>query len=441
MSKLKERLIRLRKENNENAQTVDYKHEKQSEDVTKLSDAWTLEGTVWCENRYGRFIKKICTFPPDYQHGLYQICQLNREVPHFQMNRHPSKEKSTCQLSQLLFIDTETTGLGVGTGNVPFMIGIGWWESETFVIEQLFMRNPSEEAAMLHYLQEKLSLFRGIVTFNGKSFDWPLIKNRYVLHRMHMSEIEMHLDLLYISRSLWKNTIPSCRLGVVETEQLQFQREDDIPGSLAPALYFQFLQNQQPETIAAVFRHNEWDILTLAVLTIHFSKLLNGETDWKQQSMEQIYRYGLWLERLGNISLAEEIMHFLYKNKESIKHIALLHELACWYKKRRSFDIAVILWKHACFNGATDENMKKKRYARVDTLIELAKYYEHRTKNIDKALTYAKLAHEQMQLHLSWSRRNHKYDKVAEDIVHRIRRLEKKQKNDHGDRTQARLFH
>ncbi|UJF35968.1 ribonuclease H-like domain-containing protein [Paenibacillus hexagrammi] len=187
---------------------------------------------------------------------------------------HPDAEGGI-RIEELLFFDTETTGLGVGAGNVPFLIGIGYYSAEQFVVEQLLIRNHAEEYAMLTYVQALMSRFSRLVSYNGRTFDWPLLKNRFIMNRIKIDDSHiLQLDLLYPSRSLWRNTLPSCRLSKVEESRLDFERSDDVPGSMAPTLYFQYLAEQDPNILQGVLTHNEHDILTLAALSIHFGKLL-----------------------------------------------------------------------------------------------------------------------------------------------------------------------
>src|SRR5690606_31514066 len=128
------------------------------------------------------------------------------------------------------------------------------YEADGFTVEQMFIRNPSEEAAMLHELRGKLEERDVLISYNGKCFDWPIIKNRYILNRVKdTGEDPYHLDFLYPSRSLWRNTLPSCRLSSVERERLGLSRIGDVPGALAPALYFQYLAEGDPVILEGVF--------------------------------------------------------------------------------------------------------------------------------------------------------------------------------------------
>ena len=134
-------------------------------------------------------------------------------------------------LSRLMFLDTETTGLAGGTGTCAFLIGLGAVEGSQFVVRQLFLRDYPEEKAMLSALADALKTHEGLVTFNGKTFDIPLLETRYALARMKSPFTRLHhLDLLHPARRLWKLRLENCRLGHLESEVLGVHREGDVEG-------------------------------------------------------------------------------------------------------------------------------------------------------------------------------------------------------------------
>ena len=143
---------------------------------------------------------------------------------------------------KVAFIDTETTGLSLGTGTYTFLIGVGIYEDDAFVVRQFFMRSPAEERAQLHLVEQALSDRTGIVSFNGRGFDMPLIYNRFVLAAMPPPMAGApHLDLLPPARRLWKARWGSCSLGNLERNVLAFQRTaEDVPGYLIPDIYRQY---------------------------------------------------------------------------------------------------------------------------------------------------------------------------------------------------------
>ncbi|WP_309118467.1 ribonuclease H-like domain-containing protein [Paenibacillus sp.] len=297
---------------------------------------------------------------------------------------------------KLLFLDTETTGLGQGAGNVPFLIGIGWWTSDGFTVRQWLIRHPGEEAAMLAMLSEKLPAFTHLVTYNGRTFDWPLVKNRYVLQRLAVPKDPAHFDFLYPSRSLWRTTMPSVRLGAVEEAKLGVFREDDVPGSMAPALYFQYLAERDCSVLEGVVRHNETDIVTLLTLAIHFGTLLrDGGVPLDGLSAAELLRLGLWYERLSFESEACGAIDALAGRpaEEAAPH---WHEAAAFYKRRKRWEDAIRLWRAVAEGG--------RLWSALDPYVELAIAYEHRLKDADAALYWTDEAMRTAERRLSLSR-------------------------------------
>ena len=177
-------------------------------------------------------------------------------------------------ISKMLFIDTETTGLSGGTGTIPFLIGLGWFEGETFIVEQLFLRKLGEEAPMLARVAEKIRASSMLVSFNGKSFDWPLLRTRFVLSRIPAPELPPHLDLLHCSRRIFKKRLDAMRLVHLEERILGREREDDLPGSEVPAAYLAYLKRDSSSRVADAISHNANDIVALAAILASFDEQL-----------------------------------------------------------------------------------------------------------------------------------------------------------------------
>lgn len=168
--------------------------------------------------------------------------------------------------SRALYIDTETTGLMGGTGTVPFLIGTAAFEGEQLVVRKLLLRRLGEEAPMLHALAEQLREASCVVSFNGKSFDWPLLRTRFVMNRVKAPPVPPHLDLLHCARRVWKGRMERVRLVDIEREVLGFQRVDDVAGSEIPALYMAYLRGGDVAPIARIIEHNRLDLIALAAL-------------------------------------------------------------------------------------------------------------------------------------------------------------------------------
>lgn len=168
--------------------------------------------------------------------------------------------------TRMLLLDTETTGLSGGTGTLPFLIGMAWFEDESLHVEQLLLRRPGEEAPMLTRLAERLAWASCVVTYNGKSFDWPLLRTRAVMNRIRVPPPKAHLDLLHAARRVFGARVGSARLVTMEETVLGMRRERDIDGAEIPALYWDFVRGAEGSVLVPVIEHNANDLVALAAL-------------------------------------------------------------------------------------------------------------------------------------------------------------------------------
>ena len=166
----------------------------------------------------------------------------------------------------LVCLDTETTGLGTGAGTMPFLVGIGTWTAERFTVRQFFLPDHADEPALLAAIAAAIPADAWLVTYNGRSFDWPLLVTRYRLHRHDPPEHAGHLDLLTLARQMWRHRLPDARLASVEAGVCGVRRVDDLPGALIPALYFDFLRSGRCDVLLDVVQHNRQDVASLARL-------------------------------------------------------------------------------------------------------------------------------------------------------------------------------
>jgi uncharacterized protein YprB with RNaseH-like and TPR domain len=184
---------------------------------------------------------------------------------------------------RFVYLDTETTGLAGGTGTYAFLVGVARFVDDALVVRQLFMRELSEEHALLHLLAEELGACEVLVTYNGKAFDWPLLETRFALGRRagprRPPDPAVHVDLLFAARRLWRARLESCSLGHVEHHLLGVHRGEDTPGWLIPQLYFTYLRSGDPRPLAGVFRHNALDLLSLAALLGRVAALRGAPAD------------------------------------------------------------------------------------------------------------------------------------------------------------------
>src|SRR6266849_3714375 len=210
-----------------------------------------------------------------------------------------------------LFLDTETTGLAGGTGTYAFLIGLAWWDAGGLQVEQFFMRDFAEEHSLLQELTQRVAERPVLVTFNGKSFDWPLLENRFTMTRsIAVPKLAAHLDLLHPARALWKLRLGSVRLvelerRVLDAPRLGWHRENDVASALIPQFYFDYLRGGPAEPLAGIVRHNQMDLRGLAALFGKINTLLS-EPGAAATDFEGLDLFGLsrFLQRRGNSNRA-----------------------------------------------------------------------------------------------------------------------------------------
>src|SRR5258706_6831648 len=290
--------------------------------------------------------------------------------------------------SKWLFLDTETTGLAGGTGTYAFLIGLAWWDAGALQVEQFFMRDFGEEHAILHEVAAHLAKRPVLVTFNGKSFDWPLLENRFTMTRsIAVPRLAAHLDLLHPARALWKLRLGSVRLvelerHVLDAARLGWHREEDVLAALIPQHYFDYLRGGPAEPLAAVVRHNQMDLRGLAALVGKVDALLTSGVGDEVHSLD-LFGLSRYLQRRGNSQRA----HFactqaidLGLPKEYDRQAR--RELALSAKRRGEHEQAAKLWHEL----AADESLG------IYACVQLAIYYERRAKRLETALEFALLA-------------------------------------------------
>ena len=290
--------------------------------------------------------------------------------------------------SKWLFLDIETTGLAGGTGTYAFLIGVAWWDAGALQVEQFFMRDFGEEHAILHEVAARLAERPVLVTFNGKSFDWPLLENRFTMTRsIPVPRLAAHLDLLHPARALWKLRLGSVRLvelerHVLDARTLGWHREEDVLAALIPQHYFDYLRGGPAEPLAAVVRHNQMDLRGLAALIGKIDALLTSRDRGEVESLD-LFGLSRYLRRRGDSQRAHSACTQaigLGLPKEYDRQAR--RELALLAKRRGEHEQAAKLWHEL----AADES------AGVYACVQLAIYYERRAKRLKTALEFARLA-------------------------------------------------
>jgi uncharacterized protein len=289
----------------------------------------------------------------------------------------------SCSTNSFAFLDIETTGLVGGTGVYPFLVGIGRFEEGGFHLAQFFMSDPASEPAHLLAIDEFLAPCETLVTYNGKSFDGPMLTTRFITQGWKSPLLEpAHLDLLHLARRVWRERLQSKTLGSVETLILGAQRtEDDVPGWMIPQLYFDYLHTGDAAPLKSVFYHNAMDVLALAAMLNHVNDLLESALDLQPIEPLELLGVARLYEDLGRVEEACQAYHTcLEASLPAEQFWDALQRLSFLHKRRDEYKEAVDYWKIAAGG--------KQLYA----FVELAKYYEHQLKNYSEALHWTQSA-------------------------------------------------
>lgn len=207
--------------------------------------------------------------------------------------------EGTFDPERTLFFDTETTGLSGGTGTVAFLIGLGRVEGRDFVVRQYFMPDYAAEPVLLENVLRISEGCDTAVTFNGKSFDVPLLASRFIMNRMDNPIAGMRqIDLIHPARRTWKLRLKDCSLGNIEDKVLGMKRENDLPGSEAPERYFSFLKTRDMRLMEDVIAHNRQDIVSLSSLLVKLHAVYSAPAE--QMSMLDVFSVGRALEKQGD---------------------------------------------------------------------------------------------------------------------------------------------
>lgn len=319
--------------------------------------------------------------------------------------------------SPCVYLDLETTGLSRGTGTYAFLAGLGFCEEDTFRVVQLFLAGPGFERNWLAALEDELPNGCGLVTYNGQTFDLPLLRTRYTLAKARPSWHDApHMDLLKLARHFYKGRVPSCSLSAIEPRILGVRRGgEDIPGSEIPAIYTEFLQTEDAAPLRGIFYHNTLDIVSLASLQSHIADLAN----MKGLCGEDMLRCGDLWSASGDTAKAEDAWRRAldFKTHTSAAN-ARLAECA---RRGGKFETAKDLFEKAACGD---------RYP-VKNLENLAKIEEHKLKNYTSALEHTEQALKWLEAHRAMQ--DFEWGLTRQNLLHRIRRLkhkiEKEEKN------------
>src|ERR1700740_233613 len=324
-------------------------------------------GATTKTNQYGDYlsVRCWCAQPPRYSPDSRALKLLS-----------PEAADEIADPDQWLFLDTETTGLAGGSGTYAFLVGIAWWEGGGLEIEPFFLRGYSEARSMLFALRERIAEHPVVVTFNGKSFDWPLLEPRYRMSRKISAPTpRAHLDFLHPARHLWRLRLGSVRLSELERHVLGWDRGADLLSGLIPQIYFDYLRGGPPEKLVPVLNHNQLDLRGLAALSSRILSLLSDVENLGQDALE-LFGVSRICEKRGEDTRArglyeKSIASFLPTETDR----AARRSLARLAKREGDFELACELWKEALGNS---------RHG-YEAYEQLAIYYEHKARDPEQA--------------------------------------------------------
>ena len=288
--------------------------------------------------------------------------------------------------TRLLFLDTETTGLAGGTGTLPFLLGLATISGDVLSIRQYLLTGFAGEALALQQALARLEGIDHVVTFNGKTFDLPLLAARHRLAQLHNPLLRLgHVDLLHPTRCAFARAWPDCRLQTVEQRLLEFFRSEDLPGALIPQAWFDLVRHARSEQIPGILQHNLWDLISLVALLPQIS-VVHSEPGHQSADPLAIAR-----RHLRNGDAQSAYSHLAHWRNRSCEAGQL--ELAALQRKKGHWEDAAAIWRELAEDGS------------VRACEHLAKYYEHRLADMDAALGCAQALLERDDSNPTYQRR------------------------------------
>lgn len=386
---------------------------------TKKAGSSGIEEMVpgWvCETRLGTCFLAEDSWPLSHRHGDSPLSAALAVTPTTLGRLADLPGSATFDLRQSVFIDVETSGLSGGTGTYVFLVGVGFFDGDTFRLQQFFMRDVTEEPAMLCLVGDLLDRFEAVVSFNGRAFDLPLLNTRFTLARQPRRLTRApHLDLLKPSRRLWHRRLESCSLGSLEQMALGVHRaEEDVPGWLVPRLYFDYIQTGDASELAGVFYHNVVDVLSMVTLAARLGAVFDDQAVAGALGGVDLFSLGWWYERLGMMDEGEAAYRSALSKPlpPDTEHAAWQH-LSYQLKRQGRRKEAADIWRKVAESGES-----RSFYAHV----ELAKHYEWQTGDLPAAVAVTRQAMALLEK-ISSDRRT---QETLAELAHRLRRLERK---------------
>jgi uncharacterized protein len=365
----------------------------------------------YIETPHGSCFRVKTEYPYHHYQGSVAVSELLDKNPDTLEKVIAELTGRQTDFSKTLFFDTETTGLDTGAGVYIFLAGLGYFDGNRFVVEQYFMRDFPEEPAVLDALEETMNRFDTLVTYNGKTYDWPLLESRFAMNRRSVPmNNPMHLDLLHVARKLYKHRLENCRLVSVEEGVLDFHRLDDLPGALLPERYFQYVRSRDARFIHQAFAHNANDIVSMAALLSSVITLLSY-SGGHDVPAEDLYSFARVCDSRGDhINAVNAYTNALEKGLNTVLYQGALQSLSMLHKRRNEWEKACQIWQIMVQTAPG---------AGVFPHVELAKYYEHQVRDYMQAKAWVEKAVQRSSDLINQSI-------IMSELNHRLARIERK---------------
>ncbi len=366
------------------------------------------------EDRTRAFTLREFTYPLTTVFGRLEFSGWKHISPRQLAVIFGDEDYETIAPLKLLFFDTETTGLAGGTGTIPFMLGFGFFQGESFQVRIFILNDLSGEGAILEAVDRFLEEgdFSAAITYNGKSFDFPLMEARYILQRKRFPLLKLpHLDFLFPARTLWKHTCDSRKLGYLGDVLLGLSRDDDVDPSQIPGLYFNYLRSRSFSLLEKVVEHNALDMVGLAALVLLAVKFQEDIAFTRDEG--EILGTARLFEKYGDLEKALQLYEFLQQSaiRQDVVAVAV-KSLAIIRKKKKLYKEALELWQVL---SAVDSHDRL-------AVRELSVHFEHREKNYLKALEYVQKALDTIDL---TGAQRQDFEKRCQRLTKKIAALEK----------------
>jgi len=338
-------------------------------------DPAEILGGEWHESRGRRFLVVDRKYSPGYRHGRVSVADCLPPWARFELLGGTN--------GQMLFLDLETTGLAGGAGTYAFLVGCGWFDGGTFRLRQFFLSDFGAERALLEAVGELAGNLACIVTYNGKTFDLPLLETRFSLQRMATPFAEIaHVDMLHPARRMWRQEEVECRLTYLEQALCGHERESDVPGFEIPSRYFHYVRSGDARPLQVVLEHNRFDIVSLAMLTARAAQLLE-EGPAAAMTAREAFGLGRLYERAGLMDDALASYRRASGAGMGMMRVEALRATALMLRRLRRYEEAAATWRDLLVTPECSL-----AYAR-EASEALAVHHEHRARNLEMARDFA----------------------------------------------------